>query len=342
MSSMDLDAPPLRSILMAIFIVVGLHVLTAVALVAIKPAAPKVALVKEKPPIEIEMISLAATLPVESEAVEVEVQEAAPKLQPTSKLKLEPEPKSKERKLQEKKPDTAARVKQEKTAAVNKEKPLQKKTQQENKLQEKKQHPNIDKAIADAQRANEQRANEQRANEQRNIVAAQAEKAAQEAHAQTVQDAKRLADAKNARDAQAQADAKAAKESAELSASKEAEAAARAKAKAETAAKAAAAANDTPVNFTASNANWSSAPNFNFPDRAARRAHSGDTFNVVLVLRVNKQGGIDSVRIAQSSGNAILDKEAQRQVRSGKFKPFMKNGAPVVGNVTLPIAYTVP
>lgn len=337
MSSMDLDAPPLKSILMAIFIVVGLHVLTAVALVAIKPAAPKVELVKETPPIEIEIISLAATLPVDSEAVEVELQEAAPKLQPTSKSKLEPEPKSKERKLQEKKPDTTARVKQKKTATVNKEKQLQKKTQQENKPQEKKQHPNIDKAIADAQRANEQRANEQRS-----IVAAQAEKAAQEAHAQTVQDAKRLADAKNARDAQAQADAKAAKEAAELSASKEAEAAARAKAKADTAAKAAAAANDTPVNFTASNANWSSAPNFNFPDRAARRAHSGDTFNVVLVLRVNKQGGIDSVRIAQSSGNAILDKEAQRQVRSGKFKPFMKNGAAVVGNVTLPIAYTVP
>ena len=327
MSSMDLDAPPLRSVLMAIIIVVGLHVLTAVALVAIKPAAPKVALVKETPPIEIEMISLAATLPVESEAVEVELQEAAPKLQPISKLKPKPEQKSKEQKLQEKKPDTAAIVKKEKTAAVNKEKPLQKQTQQENKLQEKKQHPNIDKAIADAQRANEQR----------NIVGAQAEKAAQEAHAQAVQDAKRLSDAKNARDAQAQADAKAAKEAAELSASKEAEAAARAKAKADTAA-----ANDTPVNFTASNANWSSAPNFNFPDRAARRAHSGDTFNVVLVLRVNKQGGIDSVRIAQSSGNAILDKEAQRQVRSGKFKPFMKDGAAVVGNVTLPIAYTVP
>ncbi len=334
MSSMDLDAPPLRSILMAIFIVVGLHVLTAVALVAIKPAAPKVVtLVKETPPIEIEMISLAATLPVESEAVEVKLQEAAPKPQPISK----PKPKPTEPSVQEKKPDTTARVKQKKTAAVNKEKPLQKRTQQENKLQEKKQHPNIDKAIADAQRANEQRVNEQRS-----IVAAQAEKAAQEAHAQTVQDAKRLSDAKNARDAQAQADAKAAKEATELSASKEAEAAARAKAKADTAAKAAAAANDTPVNFTASNANWSSAPNFSFPDRAARRAHSGDIFNVVLVLRVNKQGGIDSVRIAQSSGNAILDKEAQRQVRSGKFKPFMKNGAAVVGNVTLPIAYTVP
>ena len=119
-----------------------------------------------------------------------------------------------------------------------------------------------------------------------------------------------------------------------MAAQQEAEAAARAKE--------AAAASNEPVNFTASNANWAAAPNFSFPERAARRARSGDTLNVVLVLRVNKQGGIDNVRIAQSSGNAALDKEAARQVRSGKFKPFMKNGTPVVGNVTLPVSYNVP
>ena len=175
------------------------------------------------------------------------------------------------------------------------------------------------------------------ADEQRKIIAAQAEKAAQDAHARAV------ADAKAAREAQAAADAKTAKEAAQKAAQAkaaiQAEAAARAKADAD--AKAAAASNE-PVNFTASNANWASAPNFSFPERAAKRARSGDTLNVILVLRVNKQGGIDSVRIAQSSGNSLVDKEAQRQVRSGKFKPFSKNGVPVVGNVTLPIAYAVP
>ena len=176
------------------------------------------------------------------------------------------------------------------------------------------------------------------ADEQRKIIAAQAEKAAQDAHARAV------ADAKAAREAQAAADAKTAKEAAQKAAQakaeREAETAARAKADAD--AKAAAAASNEPVNFTASNANWASAPNFSFPERAAKRARSGDTLNVVLILRVNKQGGIDSVRIAQSSGNSLVDKEAQRQVRSGKFKPFSKNGVPVVGNVTLPIAYAVP
>ena len=63
---------------------------------------------------------------------------------------------------------------------------------------------------------------------------------------------------------------------------------------------------------------------------------------MVLILQVNKQGGIDNVSLAQSSGNAALDREAQQQVRSGKFKPFTKNGVPVVGNVTLPISYAVP
>ena len=140
-------------------------------------------------------------------------------------------------------------------------------------------------------------------------------------------------------------DANTAKEAAQKAAQAKAaiqaaEAAAQAKADAD--AKAAAAASNEPVNFTASNANWASAPNFSFPERAAKRARSGDTLNVVLILRVNKQGGIDSVRIAQSSGNSLVDKEAQRQVRSGKFKPFSKNGVPVVGNVTLPIAYAVP
>ena len=158
-------------------------------------------------------------------------------------------------------------------------------------------------------------------------MAAQAEKAAQEAQ--------QLADAKAAREAQAEADAKKAAEAKAAKAA--AEAAARAKAQA-----AAAAASNTPVNFTATNANWASRPNFSFPTSAARRARSGDKLTVVLVLRVNKQGGIDNVRVAQSSSNRLLDQAAQKQADSGKFKPFTEAGVPVVGNVTLPIEYVVP
>ena len=308
MSSTDLDAPPLKAILIAIIVVVGLHVLTAVALVTIKPSEPKIEPIKETPPIEIELISLPAP------NTEPEVKAEQPVVQQKPQPIVEPEriepPKSQPQQKPIAEPKAKA-VTAKPTEIKNKTADVEPVAKVENKKPDiiKKESPKIDTSMAD---------------EQRKIIAAQAEKAAQDAHARAV------ADAKAAREAQAAADANTAKEAAQK--------AAQAKDERE----AAASASNEPVNFTASNANWASAPNFSFPERAAKRARSGDTLNVVLVLRVNKQGGIDSVRIAQSSGNSLVDKEAQRQVRSGKFKPFSKNGVPVVGNVTLPIAYAVP
>ncbi|MCG3860163.1 TonB family protein [Psychrobacter sp. Ps5] len=327
MSSTDLEAPPLRLILIAIILVVGLHLLTAIALVIIKAPTLKDEPIKETPPLEIQMVTL-PTEPIENMVTEVE-EVPQSKAEPIPETK--PEPKTQQKMKAVTPVDPVVR---EEEPIVQKEKPVQtppiKEPPVKKKIEDKP--PAIDKSGAD---------------EQRRIIAAQAEKAAQQAESQAQAKALQEAQAQAARDAQAQADANAAnaaKEAAQKAAQAKAEreAAAAARAKAEAAAKAAAAASNEPVNFTASAANWASAPNFSFPDRAARRARSGDTLNVVLVLRVNKQGGIDSVRVAQSSGNPLLDKEAQRQVRSGKFKPFTKNGAPVVGNVTLPIAYAVP
>lgn len=329
MSSTDLEAPPLRLIFIAIILVVGLHLLTAIALVIIKAPTLKDETIKETPPLEIQMVTL-PTQPIENVVTEVEeVPQSKAESIPTPKPEPKPEPKTQQKMKAVTPVDPVVR---EEEPIVQKEKPVQtppiKEPPVKKKIEDKP--PVIDKSVAD---------------EQRRIIAAQAEKAAQQAERQAQAKALQEAQAQAARDAQAQADANAAREAAQKAAQakaeREAEAAARAKA--EAAAKAAAAASNEPVNFTASAANWASAPNFSFPDRAARRARSGDTLNVVLVLRVNKQGGIDSVRVAQSSGNPLLDKEAQRQVRSGKFKPFTnKNGAPVVGNVTLPIAYAVP
>ena len=329
MSSTDLDAPPLRLILIAIFIVVGLHVLTAIALVTIKAPEPKDEPVKEMPPLEIQMVTLPAKL---AEGVVAEV-EATPqsKAQPIPESKTEPKPESKsERKPEPKPPQKMKALTPADPVVTEKEPAVQKETPPE-KLPKKEQP--VKKKIEDKQPKQKQRdPNKAAADEQRRMIAAQAEKAAQQAESQAKAKALQEAHAQAAREAQAQADAKVAN-----AAKQAAEAAARAEADAK-----AAAASNEPVNFTASAANWASAPNFSFPERAARRARSGDTLNVVLVLRVNKQGGIDSVRIVQSSGNSLVDKEAQRQVRSGKFKPFTKNGVPVVGNVTLPIAYAVP
>lgn len=321
MSSTDLDAPPLKLILAAIIIVVGLHVLTAVALVAIKTPEIKVEPEKNTPPIEIEMV----TLPAETKEPEVAIDTAEP-------VKPQPQPQPQPRSVATTKPEIVkesqplAKTKPAVKPVVTSEKPnLKPKTkaqpdttkavENEPFRHEVKRQESISTAQADALAADNNR----------KILAAQAEKAAQEAQ--------QLADAKAAREAQAEADAK---KAAEVKAAKAAaEAAARAKAQA-------AAASNTPVNFTATNANWASRPNFSFPTSAARRARSGDKLTVVLVLRVNKQGGIDNVRVAQSSGNRLLDQAAQKQADSGKFKPFTEAGVPVVGNVTLPIEYVVP
>ncbi len=326
MSSTDLETPPTRLILLSLLVVVGLHVLTTVALAVIETPKPKPVPKEDITPVEIEFV----TLPANNAVAKVETKEPVQQVKkvtvkkevqpkPVQKPKAEPPPKKRvETPIEPAKPvvkkvsETPPIIATEKTSTESSQKPVPKEAAPKKISPE----PIVDTSAAD---------------EQRKEAAARAKKAAQEAQDRAAQEAKRVADAKAAaqakaaREAEAAAQAQAAREAAEAAA----EAAARAQ-------------SNEPVSFTASAANWASAPNFSFPDRAARRARSGDTLNVVLVLRVNKQGGIDSVRVAQSSGNTLLDKEAQRQVRSGKFKPFTKNGAPVVGNVTLPISYAVP
>lgn len=319
MSSTDLDAPPLKSLLLAIVAVLGLHVLAAIALVAIKTPELKPEPKKEMSPLEIKFVSL----PAKTVSTEVEKQTVTAKKEVPPEVQVQPAPQPEPKPKEPVKQPTETPVKPKEpvvknvepkvTPLIASEKPRPD-TSQKVAPKEPLPKPKIDNSAAEAQRKAAAQAESER----------QARKAEQEAQARAEQEAKRVADAKAAAQAKAAAEA----------------AAAQARAEAEAAA--ALAQSNEPVSFTASSANWASAPNFSFPERAARRARSGDTLNVVLVLRVNKQGGIDNVRVAQSSGNPLVDKEARRQVRSGKFKPFTKNGVPVVGDVTLPISYAVP
>jgi len=319
MSSTDLDAPPLKSLLLAIVAVLGLHVLAAIALVAIKTPELKPEPKKEMSPLEIKFVSL----PAKTVSTEVEKQTVTAKKEVQPEVQVQPAPQPEPKPKEPVKQPTETPVKPKEpvvknvepkvTPVIASEKPRPD-TSQKVAPKEPLPKPKVDNSAAEAQRQAAAQAESER----------QAKKSEQEAQARAEQEAKRVADAKAAVQAKAAAEA----------------AAAQARAEAEAAA--ALAQSNEPVSFTASSANWASAPNFSFPERAARRARSGDTLNVVLVLRVNKQGGIDNVRVAQSSGNPLVDKEARRQVRSGKFKPFTKNGVPVVGDVTLPISYAVP
>ena len=295
--------------------VVAIHLLTAIVLVMVKTPVTTIKPLKITPPIEIQLVSEVTTIAEPVTAVAEVEPIKAPKPQSVSVAKEKPEPKKAVQPVVKK--ETSKPQVDTKPATVT------------TKVVESK--PVIKQPIKSQESDAAAQASALAADNERKILAAQAEKATQQAHAKAMRESQAAADAKAKadREAQAESDAKASREAAQ--------AAAREKANQQ-----AAAASNTPVNFTATNANWASAPNFSFPARARRAAKSGETFRVVLILQVNKQGGIDNVSLAQSSGNAALDREAQQQVRSGKFKPFTKNGVPVVGNVTLPISYAVP
>ena len=363
MVSTDFNTAPRNMTLIAFSAVVGLHILVAIALVTMKPSIPVIK-AQEAPPIEIQMV----TLPIDTFKPEpIELSKPAPDTKPIQKNELEkseemppvrPELKTKPEIKPETKPKTKPIVKELPPEAPTE---VEETKIKETKIEEIKPEPVIttqtkriieDKIVSEEAIVTDTIIKKEPIPTVDNSAAqALAEKQRQiEADKQAKLTAEKAAirDAQQATEKAAQEKAKAAQE-AETAAKAQADAKARAdaesreKAKADAEAKAKAeAASNTPMNFSASNANWASKPNFSFPDRASRSANSGDTFNLVLLLRVNKQGGIDSVSLAQSSGNAILDREALRQVRSGKFRPFMNNGVPVVGNVTLPVSYAVP
>lgn len=96
-------------------------------------------------------------------------------------------------------------------------------------------------------------------------------------------------------------------------------------------------ATDEPVRFGEGDASWSRNPRVSFPDSVMARA--GQTFTVWLKLVVDKQGSIQNVTLAKSSGNIAIDRAAQQQIRTGKFHPFEQQGQPVQGIVNIPLVY---
>lgn len=330
MNSTDISVLPLKLILGVISIVVILHVLTAMALVAIKPPTPV-----SQPPIITQPIDIKMVTPViKIKEIETQIDVKPESKTDDKKPTVNPEPQSKPVVTAESKPKTVRAKEPEQPARASTVTPVMTAPAIPATTTPKRQSDTVDivqnepfmHEVARGESTSITQTNTLATTKERQILAAQAERAIQK-RAQA--DEARLTTIEAKRGAQKQAE-EAATRQAEIEAAEKA-----------TQDKIAAA-NNTPVNFNASHANWASTPNFSFPNRATRGTRSGDTFNVVLVLRVNKQGGIDSVRLLQSSGIPALDKEAQRQVRSGTFKPFTKNGVPVVGNVTLPISYAVP
>ncbi len=321
MSSTDFNTPPIKLIMLAVSLVVGLHVLTAVALVAIKPPAPTIELPTVTPPIEIQLLP---PPPVEIEEIVIKEIEEEPvkkvktqsKAKPVAaaKPKVVKKPKSVDKLKSIVKKTVKPIVKEEKRVAV-KSKPIETRSQNNDQQLPKTNQPTA--AEIEAKRLEAQRLEAER----RKIQAAlEAEELRKEQALDKFAQDKANAEAKKAAQLQAQeiADAK----------------------KAQDIADAKTAANRKPASFEVTAAHWSVTPDFysfdfrdyNFPN---------NTFSVVLSMSVSANGTISNRKIKKSSGDNKFDKELLRKLGQGKLKPFDRNGTSVQGVATLPLRYNI-
>ena len=61
---------------------------------------------------------------------------------------------------------------------------------------------------------------------------------------------------------------------------------------------------------------------------------------MIFSLLVDKQGSIKNIKVIESSGVERIDKMAIRELYKARFKPFLRKGKAVMGNVDVPIVFT--
>lgn len=326
MNLTNFNAPPYRVILTVISIVVGLHVLTAVAIVMVKPPA---SIIEEEvtPPIEIQLI------PAPDETVELAneksvaesvksvtetPEQSKPKNKPKSAVNTET-PKAKTQKTESTKSSIKSQVnnKPDVNKATKKD-PIVKK-QLEPKDDTAESNKNID-LKAEQQAALQA---EQKANEQREVLAAQAQQREAELAKLEAQKA-----AQAQREAQVAANAQAARDAAEKAAQQAKEAAAE---------KAAVqAASNHPVDYgNIGKASWQKEPVF---DSIKNKKYRFGTLEakIKVSFSVDAKGRIGSVNIIQSSGNNNFDKDFIRALLKARLHPVTRDDSPVKSEAILP------
>ena len=73
-----------------------------------------------------------------------------------------------------------------------------------------------------------------------------------------------------------------------------------------------------------------------YPRAARRRNYQG---TVMLDVRVTVDGSVAQVRIAKSSGHAILDRSAAKSVKGWRFSPALRAGRPIEMWVQVPVRF---
>lgn len=95
------------------------------------------------------------------------------------------------------------------------------------------------------------------------------------------------------------------------------------------------------IKFASRDAYWVKMPIFKIGYHCLKTMNTGDKFNLLLDVSVDKQGKITSIKIIESSGHRCLDRSTIQQAKNGQTKPFMIKGKAVIARFSLPIRYVV-
>ena len=63
---------------------------------------------------------------------------------------------------------------------------------------------------------------------------------------------------------------------------------------------------------------------------------------MLLVVEINREGRVASIRISESSGVESLDRAALETVRDWRFQPATQRGIAVDYTVDIPIRFSIP
>jgi protein TonB len=85
-------------------------------------------------------------------------------------------------------------------------------------------------------------------------------------------------------------------------------------------------------------ANYERNPPPPYPRSARRQGLQGV---VLLAVRVNERGRVESLHVVESSGHAVLDQAALKAVRDWRFRPARAGPLPIASTVEVPVRFTL-
>lgn len=65
------------------------------------------------------------------------------------------------------------------------------------------------------------------------------------------------------------------------------------------------------------------------------------TGRVILLVRIDAEGSVETVQLARSSGYDILDEKAAEAVKKWRFVPARRNGVAEAGSVQVPVTFSL-